>query len=135
MKHFRRITALLASILLLHLTVGGAGLLHAMGSCQAQPAPEWDVEAQSSEMEMKMDMPQSAAPDEAGGRVPGGTEDCEGPASHTGCPSAAPCPTSPLLSGGNASFVPLYLFARFTGLYVPVPPFRTTPPDLPPPRA
>lgn len=134
MKHLRRITALFASFLFFHLTVGGAGLLHAMASCQAQEASAQEVGAAPSGMQM--DMSQSDASEAGGAQAPNSSTDgCDGPSSYTGCPSAAPCSIPPICSRENGSLVPSDASARVARLCVPVPPFRTTPPDLPPPRA
>ena len=132
MKHLSRITALFAGFLFLHLVVGGAGLLHAMPSCQAQEASEQEAGPPG----MKMDMSQSDGSEAGDAQAPAsGPDGCEGHSSNTGCPSAAPCPIPPICSGENGSLVPSDASARVSRLYVPVPPFRTTPPDLPPPRA
>jgi hypothetical protein len=143
----RRLTALLASFLLVHLLWAGSGFACGMpGDAQASAAMA-GMEMPGVEMPgMNMpgmdmsgtDMPRGPSPADA---MPGdgGSEHhhapCDLPWVPDGCQSMTPCAPLALTAHAEAFAPPAVPFASITPLVVLAPPSRALTPESPPPRA
>lgn len=133
-RPFRRVAALVSSLLLLQSVLIGSGFACALPMPMGQPTPA-GAELSTAMSDMTgMDM--SGSQQQPSSKAPGSDgSPCRLPWAPAGCQSMAPC--APVAIAETAEVAsPLVRGAySIAALDVLTPPSRSTPPELPPPKA
>lgn len=134
MRQTRRVTALLVTFLLIHLTWVGSGFACVMPAMAHTPAVTAVQHAPPSADMAGMHM--DGASVETSPSTPAHHDlPCRFPWAPDGCQSIAPCAPLAVASAVADTRVPHETPSAVAPQLVLTPPSRTTPPELPPPRA
>ncbi len=126
MRGLRPLTALVSGALLLQLVLAGGGFACVMpegGGMRAAEASSMPGMTMSADAEGSVQSPSSD-------KAP-----CRLPWAPAGCQPMAPCAPAVVASAALVLAVPPTPIAEVATLVVLAPPSRSTPPELPPPRA
>jgi hypothetical protein len=127
MRHPRRLRATAALVLMLQLILLGSGLACAMPGMR-----DHATSVGMAQMDMGSGTSTSTAPQQS--PTQGGTP-CSFPWAPAGCHSMAPCAPVAVATQTVALVPAPPVEHEMAGLVVLAPPSRSTPPELPPPRA
>jgi hypothetical protein len=136
MRHIRRLTAVLASLLYAQVLWAGSGFACAMAS---MPAAAHYPAASMAGMDMSADMTGMEMPGASAQQSGEGTTHhhtpCESPSAPADCESMMPCAPLALASVEELPRAPHGVPSAVAPLTVLTPPSQVSPPELPPPRA
>lgn len=135
MRHARRMTALLVSLLLAHVTWVGSGFacrMPGMGNISDGMASMAGMDMSSTEMD---GMGMAGTLEQPSGAPAHDHEGCQLPWAPDGCQSMAPCAPLAMASLLQVLQVPGDVPAAVASQLVLTPPSQVRAPELPPPRA
>lgn len=134
-RPFRRVAALISSLLLLQLVLVGSGFACAMPMPMGQQSPP-AANAASTAVSDMVGMDMSGSQREASSKAPASDRSpCRFPWAPAGCQSMAPCAPVAMAQAAEVASLPVTGAYVVAALDVLTPPSRSTPPELPPPKA
>ena len=132
MRRFRRLTALLTCIWMIHLVLVGSGFTCVMPAMDAMHGMTMGDVAQSAPGSERATMQDALDPTEPSAPT---ERPCDLPWAPDGCQSMVPCAPAALAAAPDVVPTPRAVHAGVTGSVVLAPPSLLIPPELPPPRA